>query len=280
MPWLKTLLMITSVATQVCYNKPMVDTTWVDESHGLSLDEGPHAHRDNENGVLFYLEYILLMEAHGLDITDDVREFRIIVEKLRTHAAPLPDDGLPFTRDIRIKGLYDRGADESMNKDKLSIRVISHDNLTAIAAFDARYGVGDEAGYIVEHGLRNFLRYDNAYPDKPRWNTIQWPTDWAFWSLSSNKLYLKVLSSGWLPLFAIRCILSNMSAADDTSGKLLNFVRFASHRDKSLPMKLLWKLYKWQMKRMYGDDWLHSLMCIYFHNPNHPLRNLSEHVEF
>lgn len=256
-----------------CYNKPMVDTTWVDSRHGFSLDEGPHATRDNENGVLFYLEYILLMEAHGLDISDDVAEFRIIVENIRTHAA----DG------SRIKGLYDRGQDESLNPDKEAIRTISHDNLTAIAAFDARYGEGYEAGFIADHGFKNLLRYDNAYPEQPRWKTIQWPSDWAFWALSSastGKWYYKPLIAGWFPLFAIRCIISSMSAPDDTSGKLLNFVRFASHRDKSLPMKLLWKLYVWQMKRMYGDQWLHELMTTYFHNPNHPLRALSEHVEF
>src|ERR1051325_1950291 len=120
------LLMSTSVYDPTCYNRNMIDTVWVDDSHGLSLNEGPHPHRDNENGVLFYLEYILLKEAQGQDISDDVAEFKHIVENIRTY------DG----DSTRLLGLYDRGAGESLNPDKDSIRMISHDNLTAIAAFD------------------------------------------------------------------------------------------------------------------------------------------------
>lgn len=248
----------------------MVDTTWVDSRSGLSLDEGPHPHRDNENGVLFYLEYILLKEAKGLDISEDVAEFRIIVENIRTHAA----DG------SKIMGLYDRGQDESLNPNKEAIRVISHDNLTAIAAFDARYGDGSEANNIALYGLKHQLRYDNAYPEKPRWTTIQWPSDWAFWMLSSGKWYYMPLIAGWYPLFVVRSITEMFGEPTDTSGRLLDFVRFASHRDKSIPMKLLWKLYCYTQKQKYGDNWLNQIMSIYFHNPNHPLRVLSDNVSF
>lgn len=244
----------------------MVDAVWVDMSSGLSLDEGPHATRDNENGVLFYLEYILLKEAKGQDITDDVAAFKQIVQNISVPGHP---------------GLYDRGAGESSNPDKDSIRVISHDNMTAIAAFDARYGDGKLANDIVIVGLKNQLRYDNAYPDAPRWKTIQWPTDWAFWALSSSGKWLYApLIAGWYPLFTMRCVMSMFGQPGDTSGRLLNFVRFASYRDKSLPMKLMWKLFVYLQVREYGDNWLHAIMAIYFHNPNHPLHDLSDNVSF
>lgn len=265
------LSLLISTSTNYVSEQSMIDTIWVDSSHGLSLNEGPHAHRDNENGVLFYLEYILLKEAQGQDVSEDVKEFKSIVERIRAHASNGAD---------RVQGLYDRGADESLSADKESIRTISHDNLTAIAAFDARYGDGDEAAKIAAHGLKNLLRYDNAYPDKPRLKTIQWPTDWAFWVLSSNKWHAKLLAIPLLPFFLLRCALSSMSPKDDTSGKLLNFVRFASHRDRSILMNLCWRLFMMSQKKIYGDNWLHEIMCIYFHNLNHPLRSLSNNVRF
>jgi hypothetical protein len=251
----------------------MIDTVWVDDSHGLSLNEGPHPHRDNENGVLFYLEYILLKEAQGQDISDDVAEFKHIVENIRTY------DG----DSTRLLGLYDRGAGESLNPDKDSIRVISHDNLTAIAAFDARYGDGSEADKIAKWGLLHGSLYDNAYPHKPRLKTIQWPTDLMFWAMSSGKWYYAPLVAAMFPFFALRCVLSDLGQPNDTSGKLLNFVRFASYRDKgllALPMKLLWKWHVARMKSQYGDNWIHQIMVIYFQNPNHPNRSLSDNVKF
>ena len=268
---LKSLSLTISVSTQVCYNSPMVDTIWVDSSHGLSLHEGPHPSRDNENGVLFYLEYILLKEAQGQDITEDVAEFKRIIENIRTYAA----DG------SRIPGLYDRGAKESLREDKTTIRHISHDNLTAIAAFDARYGDGEEATKIALIGLKYQLRYDNTYPESPSWKRIQWPSDWAFWALSSSKkVYFMLLIAIWYPLFVVRSIMSMFGKPDSTSGRLLNFVRLASNRDKSLPMKFLWKLFVYTQKKVYGDNWIHEIMKVYFQNPNHPNRNLSDNVKF
>ena len=187
--------------------KPMVDTTWVDDRHGLSLNEGPWSYRDNENGVLFYLEYILIKEARGDDVKEDVEMFRSIVEKIRSYDV----------QGNRITGLYDRGADESLNPVKEDMRVISHDNLTAIAAFSYRYGDGSEADHIARHGLKNQLRYDNRHPESPSWLTIQWPTDWAFWALSSKKWYYMPLVAPLYPFFLLRCWLSSYSERAETS---------------------------------------------------------------
>lgn len=263
-------LFLTTILQDPCYNREMIDTDWVDDSHGLSLYPGPRPYRDNENGVLFYLEYILLKEAKGEDITGDIAEFKYIVEQIRTYTA----DG------HRVYGLYDRGAKESQRPDKKTIRTISHDNLTAISAFDARYGDGSEAANIAIHGFKNQLRYDNVYPESPRWITIQWPTDLFFWSLSSNKWYLKLITYPILPFFLIRSYFSNVGPWEDCSGRLLNFVRFASHRDKSLLGKILWKIHVKMMVDKYGDNWIHEIMKVYFKEPTHPLHNLSDNVKF
>lgn len=244
-----------------------VDNTWIDMRHGMSLHPGPWEKRDNENGVLFYLENIMIKEARGDAIMDDLFAFGQIVDSIRTRDH----------NNAKIMGLFDRGQDESKNPDREAIRTISHDNLTAIAAFDCRYGSGEEAEHIANFGFARLLRYDNAYPYDPRIITIQWPTDWAFWASCSNKS--KEWAPYWVPLyplFLLRCFLANLSEREDTSGKLLNFVRFYATKDRSWFSKMVWKTHVAMMKWKYGDNWLHEIMKIYFHNELHPNRVLTE----
>lgn len=230
----------------------------------MSLNAGPWPHRDNENGVLFYLEYIMIKEAAGLPIDEDIAAFKQIVEVIRTYE----------NSNTRVMGLYDRGAGESLNPDKDAIRVISHDNLTAISAFDQRYGDGSEAEHIAKWGIPCLL-YDNAYPRSQRIKTIQWPTDVMFWAMCSKNFWLKLITCPMFGLFLLRCFISNLDKPDSTSGKLLNFVRFYSFKDKNIFMKLMWKGYAAMMRRQYGPNWVNALMTIYFQNPAHPNRLLS-----
>lgn len=242
----------------------MIDTNWIDTRHGMSLHPGPWPHRDNENGVLFYLEYIMIKEAAGLPIDEDVAAFKLILEEIRTYDK----------NNARILGLFDRGPMESQNPDKDAIRTISHDNMTAISAFSYRYDDGKEAGYIVNRGFP-LCRWDNAYPESPRIKTTQWPTDWCFWAMCTKNKALQLVFLPLFPFFALRCFLSNLSKPDSTSGKLLNFVRFFAMKDSNLVMKLMWKGYSAMMRRQYGDNWVNALMSIYFQNTAHPNRSLS-----
>jgi hypothetical protein len=242
----------------------MIDTNWIDIRHGMSLNPGPWPYRDNENGVLFYLEYIMIKEAAGLPIEEDIAAFKQILENIRTY------DGA----NTRIMGLFDRGPEESLNPNRDAIRAISHDNMTAISAFDHRYGDGEEAKHIAKWGTPRLL-YDNAYPHDQRIKTIQWPTDVFFWSMCSNSSWLKAINMVWGPFFLLRCLLSNLSKPQDTSGKLLNFVRFFAWKDSNRFMGLCWKIYSAMMRRQYGVNWVNALMNIYFLNPAHPNRILS-----
>ncbi len=246
----------------------MIDTTWIDSRYGMSLTPGPHATPDNMNGVLFYIEYILMKEAAGQDVSVDVAEFKLIIENIRTYAA----DG------SRIPGLYDRFQGDSQNPNKTDVNLISHDNMTAIAAFSARYGSPQEGLDLVVWGLKHFDLYDNVYPASPRLVTIQWPTDWAFWAMTSKKWYLIPLWLPWMPLWVLRCFISDLTSASNTSEKLLNFVQFAAYRDKSLPMKILWKLFAFNMKLQYGSNWINQLMTIYFADPTHPNNVISQNL--
>ncbi len=249
----------------------MIDNIWIDDRYGLSLTAGPHATRDNSNGVLFYLEYILLKEAQGQDVSEDIAEFKKIVQAIRSYD--------PNNTSQQLEGMYDRGAGESLNPNKDDIELISHDNLTAIAAFDSRYGDGEQAAAIAKWGVTHGLLFDNAYPHKPRLKTIQWPTDWVFWALCSDKWYWKVPATILSPLFFLRSLIDNFGSATSTSGKLLNFVRFATHRDKSLPMKIMWKLCVLMWRHQYGDNWCNAIMAIYFQDPANPLHALSNNVK-
>lgn len=248
----------------------MIDLTWIDPTHGMSLRPGPHAGRDNENGVLFYLHYILIKEALGLPIQEDVEMFKSIIERIRTYD---DSDG------TRIPGLYDRGQDESLTPHKDQLRTISHDNLTAIAAFSYRYGDPAEVNKIAKYGMLHWNRYDNAYPHKPRIITTMWPTDLGFWTMcSKNPIYIP-WAVAMFPLFWFRCFLTNTNKPGETSGKLLNFVRFAAMRDKNPWGWMGWKIHSSMMRLMYGKYWIHELMKIYF-IPTHPNGVLSENLSF
>jgi len=242
----------------------MIDTKWIDIRHGMSLSPGPWSYRDNENGVLFYLEYIMLKEAQGLPINEDIATFKEILENIRTYHGS----------NTRIMGLFDRGSKESLSEDRNGIRLISHDNMTAISAFDKRYGSGQEAYYIAKWGIPTLL-YDNAYPMDQRLKSIQWPTDIFFWAMCSNNSRLKIITLPIAGLFLFRCFISCLSKQQNTSSKLLNFVRFFAWKDSNWFMKLCWKSYSTLMRRQYGVHWVNALMTIYFQNPDHPNRSLS-----
>lgn len=234
----------------------------------MSLHPGPWPHRDNENGVLFYLEYIILKEMNGLPIEEDVAAFKSILEMIRTY-----DES-----NARIIGLFDRGPEESKNPNREDIRLISHDNMTAISAFDYLYSEGKEAEAIANWGIPG-IRYDNAFPKKQRWKAVQWPTDIMFWGWCSKKLGLRVLTAPMMPFFLLRSFITCLSHANNTSGKLLNFVRLYAIKDANILGKLCWKGYCALMRRQYGSNWVSALMTIYFQNPEHPNRSLSAELQ-
>jgi hypothetical protein len=170
---------------------------WISMYHGMELD--PIARNDwrgNENGILFLSEWLIFKHFNGELTHEDIEDFISIVEGLRT-----------FDKDGKqIEGLYDRGAGESLRfrqegrQDEL--RTISHDNLTAIACFSKLIGL-DYHKDIFWHGLKNMWRFDNAYPEKPRWGRIQHPRDMIFWSYLGAPWYLKWIAILFLPLVVL-----------------------------------------------------------------------------
>jgi hypothetical protein len=216
----------------------------------------------------------------GTQNQDDIDSFILITKALQAYSEEGP----------QIEGLYDRGAKESLLarfSDKLDeLRVISHDNLTAIAAFSYLHDL-PFAKDIYKFGMKKFWFYDNAYPDEPRLYfkkhdgkpSTSWkmhPRDWAYWSLCGGNTFLWVVL---FPLFLFSQITTCMTEPGETSGKLLMFVRMECAYKKSKLVRFTrWICYK-MMRKMYGENWLNEIMKIYFHQPGQPNAIISEDIK-
>ncbi len=158
-------------------------------------------------------------------------------------------------------------------------------NLTSISSFAAKFNL-TQVSDIAKHALLNQFRFDNAQPNNERfffkkdgkWNTSLQihPRDVFFWLYIGGFSAISILM--W-PIFLITQIVACSSPKEETSGKLLVFVRLESTYRKSWLLRLTrWICYK-KLKNMYGKNWINEIMKIYFTNPDHPCRILSEGIE-
>ena len=251
---------------------------YINYSHGLELiPNNTQNIRGNENGILFLVEYYILKKLLGKLDNTDIDTFKSIVNSIQTYENPT----------TQIKGLYDRGAGESLNFSKCTIRKISHDNLTAISAMSSLL---EECGMsfhkdIATYGLKHQMRYDNVYPDNPRWifeypdgslgTSFQWnPRDWFFWLYRTYKF-------AWIlfPIFFFSNIFTCLSDKQETSGKWLSFVRLESGSKYSKLISLNKKICYWILKKKYGKNFLSEMAKVYFwQDENHPIRQATKDI--
>ena len=265
----------------------MSEEKWISEYHGMELQ--PVAEPDkrhNENGILFLSYYYTLKYILGKLRHSDIAKFQIITENITTYRA----DG------NKIQGLYDRGAGESMLK-KEDIRTISHDNLTAIACF-SKLMESEGLAYhkkIREHGSKNMWRFDNVYPEKPRWSRLMHPRDVVFWSYISGQFWAKLFI--WYPILEMIYTCYRMKEGRPrlhekfinfiktrkwqktetylvpTSGKLLSFLRLISIKDKFVG-KISWRICSWLISKNFSNGWV-DVFQIYFQEKDHPINKLA-----
>lgn len=242
---------------------------WISSYHGMELD--PIARPDwrgNENGILFLVYYFYLKDILGTLTDEDIKTYQQIVINLRTY-----DEN-----SNQIRGLFDRGAKESLNPDKESIRTISHDNLSAISLFSKMLEHSGLAYHkeIADYGREHFWRFDNVYPDKPRWSRIQHPRDIVFWSYIDGKIW----SNFFMWFVILNCFISCFSKEKDsqgryvTSGRLLTFLRLYPYKNK-LWGRLTWKICTYAVNKRFQNGWL-EVFNIYFGNPEHPINLLAK----
>lgn len=255
---------------------------WISSYHGMELQPvAEDDRRHNENGILFLTEYLFFKDINGELTHGDKFLHALIVDKLRT-----------YSEVGRFEGLFDRGAGESLNQDKDSIRTISHDNITAISCFNYLFADNkDRCEKIRKHGVSNFWRFDNAYPSNPRWSRIMHPRDIVFWSYLGGSFISKFFI--WYPI--LECMYSCFKKNEytisrtqqlwkllttlkwekrefkyiHTSGKCLSFIRLYALKDKFIG-KIGWKVCSFLVKRSFEDGW-RGVFNYYFKNQDHPI---------
>jgi hypothetical protein len=262
------------------------DEKYISEYHGMELE--PIAEPDkrkNENGILHYVKYLILKRKHGKLTNTDICRFQTIVHNLSTTGK----DGK------KIRGLYDRGKDESIYIPRKKLRLISHDNIKAISAFSRlleNHGLVYHK-HIAEHGLKWQMRFDNAHPDKPRWiydkhhvnkkgSSFHWhPRDWFTYLYNAGKLkWYNPFTWFCGIIFMIASIVSCLSPFDETSGKLLVFTTLECGAEYSKWMLVTKKICYWLLRKKYGKKWLSIVMGIYHgQDKEHPLNELSKDLE-
>lgn len=267
---------------------------WLNYTHGLELyPDINRGHRQNENGILFFVEMCLLKKQLNILTEQDRKDFIKIVDNLQVKGMP---------------GLFDRGQGESdpdspYYESPEKRRIISHDNLTAISVGSKLFKT-HHAKDIAKHMLKYLGRFDNKHPYKQKVNEgfMFHPRDWFMYLYNAGGFY-KLLSWVFFPIFvlaALESISSKETCRPDilrclvlffknkfkwpkrrcfvnTSGPWLWFVRLSLA--DSLPLKLVRKLVFWGYKRQFGDKWINEIAKIYFgQSADNPIRILAEKI--
>jgi len=253
--------------------------------HGMELwpDINLPYSRENENGILFYVYYLILKnEMYGIDSKDkDI--FNKIISNIRT-----------YDKDSKqIYGLYDRGDSESLNPSKDKIRTISHDNISAIACSKFAHSTPENC-FIYKHGVKNLWRFDNVYPEKPRWSRIMLPRDVILWSYLAGKIpqfllifpvfsciiscvrskkYRPALHKRLITFFKTGTLPPITSEDISTSGKLLSLMRLYSIKNTFIG-KLGFKICTYFINKHFDEGWK-FVFNYYFKNHDHPINKLA-----
>jgi hypothetical protein len=233
---------------------------WFNPTHGLELEPDINfGSRNNENGILFYCVYIILLKERRELSVDEINRLVFLLEDLESYDK----------NGNRIRGLYDRGARESLTIPYDKRRTISHDNITAISSLSP-----DHAKDIYKYGLKHFFIYNNC---KPRLRAPMNPSNWSIWSYNGGSKFFWMLFA-WI--YVINMLISCNKSPKETSSKQLYFVELYNVKESNLFWKLCWKYYKRKMTKQYGEFWLHEIAKIYYQHPEHPNRILSEGMRF
>jgi len=241
---------------------------WINYSHGMELEpiDVSWKRRGNENGILYLSVLYLLKYNNGTLKEEDIIEFSNIIDVLQT-----------WNGSEIIKGLYDRGAFESKEGHEFydkpeDRRKISHDNLTAISRISSLFNL-EYKKQIATYAIDNWFRFDNQYPNSPKWKNMQFhPRDWFFW------LYNGGYSICWLffPIFFFANILTCYTPNQETSGKQLMFIRLFKQKNPLLKLNY-WICDNILKKRYRTDNWLSKIVDIYYHQrEDNPIRVLAK----
>jgi hypothetical protein len=268
----------------------MIDESlWINPFHGLELKPGfDPSKRGNENGILFLCEYYFLKFKLGKLDAGDIAIFETITKRLQTYDL----------KQNQIKGLYDRGAGESITIPPEKRRTISRDNLLAIAAFSYKFDLPFNTD-IYNHGMKNFWRFDNCYPENPRWARFLWnvidiiylmrvskkPVGtilgflmmWLFYAAQFHTILTKyAIRPAWYTRFLNKITgkkSQEVRKIIDTSGPWLVFVKMFPLLKKSIFARVFFWMFTKIVRFQHPKGWK-TIGDIYFGHVEHPNRLL------
>mgnify|MGYP006928159688 CR=1 FL=1 len=242
---------------------------WLNKSHGLELlPDINQGRRNNENGIMYFSQLLVLKQYNGTLTEEDKALFNEVCLNLRAW----------HKNGDRAMGVFDRGQNESLNQEG-HVRKISHDNLTAISRTSNDLGL-DFHKAIAKNYISNQSRFDNAQLDSPRWllkshdgkttTSCQiHPRDTFYWLYMGGYKKTAML---FYPMFILANLLTCFGKLSETSGKNLIWTRLLGR--KELPLKMLWGVCNYILKKRYGtDNWIKETCAIYYHqSEENPIR--------
>lgn len=196
-----------------------------------------------ENGGLYLAEYYRLKSDLNLPITD--------IERI-----PYIDK---MSNAKVSEGLYRRDVTRL-------VRTVSHDEITGFLVSSKLLNT-NHASEIWKYLLKHLFVYD------PNNNRL-YPAFAPQWICLWGELMESWLFKWLLPYVLINILLDTKLGSNRiTSGKLLYFTLLNRN-------SLLWKIYTYRMKRIYGNSWQIELFKIYFpkEDREHPLIYLAERI--
>ena len=103
------------------------------------------------------------------------------------------------------------------------------------------------------------------------------PSNYYAWGLLSKRKWTGI----FFPLYFINFLVAIHKSPQSTSSKLIYLSELFSMKDLSPCSSFMWKLFKKQMKKQYGTNWVKGLFDIYFHteDADHPLRFLPNLID-
>lgn len=229
--------------------------------HGFELKPDvnlPYTRITTENGVLYFAEFLMLLNMRGdLDDLDRARFYKL-------------------ARDLQVMpGLFDRGAGESRTVPYQERRSISHDNIDGISAASmlCKYSFHND---IAHYGLKNCFIYNNI---KPRSVFPENPSNYSYWLQAAD---MPILAFLFLPFLMLSQFITLLKSKENTSGKKLDILMLYSINNKyknSFIFKFIAKRYFNSLSRKYGENFLEKIYAIYYPE-GHPVLEFSRGIVY
>lgn len=197
-----------------------------------------------ENSGLFYAYYLMLKQMNNISFTtEDNRIFISKMEQAKT-----------------AYGLFKRTAHHTK-------RTVSHDEITGMLATSHVLWMN------YHHEIMTYLIANKGNYPATGENKRYLPANYFAWNLLCG------IRPNWFiySWYKLSMIISINKAPKETSSKLIYLLELWITKDFDDKAEHLWNIYKKQMTKQYGENWVGALFKRYFHQEENdfPLLELS-----